>query len=235
MTNGVADEKVRFAMGGIETEIAGERVILDADKALAWPAGETLFIADTHFGKDASARARGVPVPEGTTEADLNRISNLINRYQAKSIWILGDVFHSRNASEDRTMDRLRAWRDGLCRVGICMVPGNHDLRALRLADDIRIQIFSDGYRLGPWILTHAPCEVAAGHGLCGHVHPAVRLTGPTRQRLTLPCFLSSPDQTILPAFGGMTGSGQIKPGLSDRVWPVGAGTIFGPLPPPSP
>ena len=35
-------------------DLAGERVVLMADRALYWPRFTTLFVADAHFGKAAT-------------------------------------------------------------------------------------------------------------------------------------------------------------------------------------
>lgn len=50
-----------------DIDLAGHRVLLLLEKALYWPARKMLVIADIHFGKAASFRAQGVPVPRGTT------------------------------------------------------------------------------------------------------------------------------------------------------------------------
>ena len=66
-----------------------------ADKALWHPGEKTLFIADPHFGKSASFRSAGIPVPEGATHDDCQRLSLLIERISAIRLVILGDFFHN--------------------------------------------------------------------------------------------------------------------------------------------
>ena len=63
---------------GYETTLCGERVRLHPERALHWPAGDALFVADVHLGKAASFRASGVPLPRGSTQADLTRLSSLL-------------------------------------------------------------------------------------------------------------------------------------------------------------
>ena len=48
---------------------AGTRWVLLAGRALLWPERRTLLVADLHLGKGAVFRARGVPVPSGSTAA----------------------------------------------------------------------------------------------------------------------------------------------------------------------
>ncbi len=56
-------------------DAGGERVQLYAERALYWPAGRTLFVADVHLGKTAAFRAGGVALPGGATAANLERLS----------------------------------------------------------------------------------------------------------------------------------------------------------------
>ncbi|MCB0373931.1 MAG: metallophosphoesterase, partial [Muricauda sp.] len=55
----------------------------------------------------------------------------------------------------------------------------------------------------------------------CGHIHPAVKLSGFGRQQLRLPCFFKSKNQMILPAFGEFTGTHALKPKKEDEVYVI--------------
>lgn len=79
----------------MKLSLAGESVELMAEKALWWPAARTLFIADLHLGKAASFRALGQPVPSGTTQDNLDRLSALIDRHAAARLVFLGDFLHA--------------------------------------------------------------------------------------------------------------------------------------------
>ena len=46
-------------------EIAGERLVAFADRALYWPARKRLVLGDLHLGKADIFRAAGIPVPSG--------------------------------------------------------------------------------------------------------------------------------------------------------------------------
>ena len=62
----------------IKADIAGATLLLCPERAAYWPARHTLLIADAHFGKSASFRARGVPVPEATTAGTLATLDTLL-------------------------------------------------------------------------------------------------------------------------------------------------------------
>ena len=64
---------VLTAPSGAELRLMPERA--------AWCAqSETLFVADVHLGKAATFRARGLPVPQGTTTETLTRLSQALRR-----------------------------------------------------------------------------------------------------------------------------------------------------------
>src|SRR5204863_7878848 len=58
----------------LELEWADELFVVLASRALWWPRRATLLIADPHLGKPAAFRSGGVPVPERSTTADLDRL-----------------------------------------------------------------------------------------------------------------------------------------------------------------
>src|SRR4051812_6702373 len=74
----------------VATTLAGEAVELLPQRALYWPAQQTLFVADVHLGKAAAFRAGGVPIPRGTTANDLDRLSMLITVTGARRLIVLG-------------------------------------------------------------------------------------------------------------------------------------------------
>src|SRR5690606_20889355 len=94
--------------GGAPVTIAGEAVILLSERAIAWPAQRTLIIADPHWGKAAAFRAHGVPVPGGTTAADLARLDSALAGAGATRLIVLGDFWHARRgrtAGVDAALD----------------------------------------------------------------------------------------------------------------------------------
>lgn len=209
-------------------ELSGERVFLDPGRALVWDG--VVIIADPHFGKDASARARAIPVPAGTTAADLARLDALLLHHAARELWVLGDVFDSEHAREDATLDALSAWRRRHSDVTVGMVAGNHDRRALRLAEHVGFAHWPDLAARGPWRLAHHPVESPEGHVLCGHIHPGLRLRGSGRDGLRLPAFVLGARRSILPAFGGMTGLATHRPAAGERGYVIAGDRVLGPI-----
>ena len=46
-----------------ECSVAGEKLLLLAERVAYWPAKGALFVADFHLGKAASFRSAGIPLP----------------------------------------------------------------------------------------------------------------------------------------------------------------------------
>lgn len=191
-----------------ELRIAGERVWLFAERALYWPARDRLLVADLHLGKGDILRAAGIAVPSGGTRHDLARLDALLRASGARELWVLGDFLHGpRQARAEAQWRALVAAHRG-CAFGV--VAGNHD-RAL-VADALGVVRLPDDVREGPFRFRHHPLDdpdPAAGHVLCGHVHPVVALPGlPGRH----PALALGHGQTILPAFSAFTGGRPLDP-----------------------
>jgi hypothetical protein len=76
--------------GALEVEAGGEVLILLPQRALFWPATSMLVVADIHFGKAASFRAQGIPVPRGTTTENLEMLTMLVADTGATNVLFLG-------------------------------------------------------------------------------------------------------------------------------------------------
>ncbi|MGL5097997.1 MAG: ligase-associated DNA damage response endonuclease PdeM, partial [Planctomycetia bacterium] len=70
----------------LEIDWTGERLLLSADRSVWWPTERTLFIADPHFGKAATFRRAGVPVPQATLDDDVARLDRLIDDADARRL-----------------------------------------------------------------------------------------------------------------------------------------------------
>ena len=208
-------------MTDTELTIANETLHLLPERALYWPRTQTLFIADPHFGKAATFRAYGIGLPEGTTNAELQRLTQTIERTGAQKLIILGDLLHAAKGREGALLAAVREWRAKQADLAIYLVRGNHDRHAGDPPADWQMEMV-DGPTPGPyWVLNHEPLEPASGYALVGHLHPAVQLTGKGRQSLKLPCFWFGAKCGVLPAFSAFVDHGTIQPRQGDQVFVV--------------
>jgi DNA ligase-associated metallophosphoesterase len=216
-------------MSDLCIDVAGEPVWLLPERALFWPRPATLVAADFHWGKAATFRTAGIPVPGGGTHDDLVRLDAALERTRAQRLAVLGDLFHARAGRiASRTLAELREWRGRRWELEILLVRGNHDRHAGDPPPDLRINCVNDPAFVPPFVLRHQPVSTADGYTLAGHVHPGVVLTGPARQHVRLACFLFRRDVALLPAFGSFTGLGIVEPSPEDRLFVIAGDDVVG-------
>lgn len=200
--------------------VAGTELLLLPGKAAFWPARCTLLVADPHWGKTAAFAAGGQGVPQGTLTADLARLSRLLGATAAARLVVLGDLFHAKAGKSVAVLDTISEWRAGRPGLDVLVVRGNHDRHAGDPPADWNFAVTEEAAD-GPFAFRHYPDGVPGAYTLAGHVHPAVTLTGGGRQRLRLPCFFLGERVGVLPAFGGFTGTGVLRPTPRDRVFVI--------------
>ena len=115
---------------GARITIRGEELSLLPERAIFWNAQRTLFIADPHWGKAATFRAGGIPVPSGTTDESISRLDRLLERTAAQQIIFLGDLLHAREGRSAEMFSAVARWRESRPEVELQLVRGNHDKRA---------------------------------------------------------------------------------------------------------
>lgn len=191
----------------LQMVLAGEPVMLLADRALYWPARQRLIVADLHLGKGTVLRRAGIAVPSGGTRSDLARLASLLDTTRAASLWILGDFLHGApSQGSDAAWQQFRKLHS---QVAMAVVPGNHD-RALD-AGTADVELIPAGACDGPFVFHHAPAESgrAPAYTLCGHLHPVLKLPAMKAH----PLFWIGDQCTVLPAFSLFTGGLRVEHG----------------------
>lgn len=206
---------------------AGVEVHLLPERALWWPQGRTLFVADLHMGKAASYRVLGQPVPSGTTQENLGRLSALIAQHGPRHLVFLGDFLHAAAARTAHVMAALTQWRMQHAAVEMTLVRGNHDSRAGDPPASLQIVVVDEPSIHGPFACCHHPQGHATHFVLAGHVHPVCRVSGRGRDSLRMPCFVAQAGQAVLPAFGEFTGGSMVGAEQGRRLYPVGGGVVW--------
>jgi DNA ligase-associated metallophosphoesterase len=225
----VGDAGAPRARGSYVTNLAGETVELFAERALFWPRACTLFVADVHLGKAAAFRAGGVPLPRGSTQSDLARLSALISSTGARHLVVLGDFLHAAAGRVAALDAAFVDWRDAHRSLALTLVRGNHDDRAGDPPAAWGVTVVDDPHAVPPFIACHAPCTPPSGYVLSGHLHPGVILSG-TGGAARLSCFVLGARRAILPAFGSFTGLAIVTPAPGDRLVAIAGAQLF-PLP----
>jgi DNA ligase-associated metallophosphoesterase len=187
-------------------------------RAAFWHEARWLVVADLHLGKSATFRARGVPVPHGTTHANLERLTALIDSLRPRRLVFLGDLLHAREALASAALVRFEQWRRQHVDLAMTLVEGNHDRSAGRLPAQLSIDIVTEPWCHSGIAFCHHP-QRSNGHAIvAGHLHPCVRLYGAASDSVRMPCFWQREELLTLPAFGEFTGGASIAREPGDRV-----------------
>ena len=194
-----ANPRHSHAMADLEFAFRAEHLVATPAGALWWGTQRTLVVADLHFEKGSAFAARGVPLPPYDTAVTLDDLARLIDRWRPQRVIALGDSFHDRRAGERITPAAVQRLRTLTARVDWVWITGNHD-----------------PHPSGPWGGSVVECVSERGLTFCheargmagevsGHWHPKARVK--VRGALvTRRCFVLTPGQLILPAFGALTG-----------------------------
>jgi len=202
----------------MKLHVAGEELVLLPQRAAYWPRAQMLIVADIHFGKAASFRALGVPVPAGTTSANLLALDELLALLPVQHILFLGDFLHAKAAHAPATLAAMQAWRRRHPQLLLTLVRGNHDAHAGDPPPELDIAMVDEPYQMGPFAFCHHPDVLSAAYVMAGHVHPVYRLRAGW-ESLLLPCFLASPQRMVLPSFGAFTGGHAVLAQPGERVF----------------
>jgi DNA ligase-associated metallophosphoesterase len=211
---------VRFEFGGSSWRALPQRAVF-------WLARRWLVVADVHIGKAASFRARGVPVPSGTTQANLERLGLLVAATRPARLLFLGDLLHAHEAQRDETMRQLAQWRRRHEDLPVTLVEGNHDRHAGALPAALAIETVAEPLQQDGIAFCHHPQRRDDAAVVAGHLHPCVHLAGPANDALRLPCFWQRDGLLLLPAFGEFTGGAAIDREAGDRVLAVADERLF--------
>jgi DNA ligase-associated metallophosphoesterase len=202
---------------GKEIQIREHRMVLHPLKALWWPAENTLICSDVHIGKGSHFRHAGIPVPKLVNAANLWNLVELLEHYTPAKLIFLGDLFHS---SKNREWLELLDCLERFPEVQYTLVLGNHEFLDHSQYEQLGFRIETE-LLIQDILFTHEPGEAMPtdAFNICGHLHPAIRLTGKAKQSMRIPCFWQSTQRAVMPAFGEFTGTSTIKPTKNDSLY----------------
>ena len=207
--------------GIAEVDLCGEKLLLDPDRAVIWPARRTLIVADPHFAKDDIFRRSGIALPRGPAIHDLQRLSKLIRAHSCARLLILGDFVHGATREGDGFLHAFAAWRTAHSTVTVEIVAGNHDRRESAFVWKGVARWHTQPVVEGPFVFTHHPAPHPEGYVLAGHIHPVLQLRrkgGGGR----VPVFWQRAEALVLPSFGSFTGGAEIQTEAGDRLYIAG-------------
>ena len=196
--------------------VAGEKLVLLAEKVAYWPAGEDALRGGLPPRQGGELPQRRHPAAFGTTSDNVERLGAAIDT-PAQQVVFLGDFLHSAEGRAASTLARFRlvAANRGEA-VWLTLVRGNHDRKAGDPPEGWTMRCIEAGERLGTFVLNHEPG--AEPRRLCARgAHPSGGAPLRRASRLRLPCFWFGARCGVLPAFGAFTGSAEVRPVAATR------------------
>lgn len=207
----------------VQVEIAGEELVLYAQKVVVHKHSETLVISDVHVGKAGHFRANAIPIPTLANKENFWKIVEVIEKTKPKRILFLGDLSHSKWNTE---WEEFKDFLDQYPAMEKVLIRGNHDILHSEEYKKANI-IVKDTWETGNITWTHEPLSNCSNYVISGHLHPSVRLVGKAKQSLRLPCFCFGKKQGFLPAFGQFTGSALYQPEENDQIWVISKNNLI--------
>ena len=209
-------------MTDVQVRLAGEDVLLLPERALFWPRAATLVAADFHWGKGATFRAAGIPVPVGAT----GRRPDPARRRAAPDLRAApGDS--RRSVSCPRRADR-RPDVGGTAPLAGAALGARDAARSgqprppcRRSARRSPNQSLNAPAFVPPFILRHEPSVSADGYTLAGHLHPGIVLAGPGRCASISPASVLTPRTAVLPDLRQLHGVRARAPESGDRIFVI--------------
>ena len=181
--------------------------IFDCRRAIYWPHRRILIAADLHWGKTQYLRDHGIAISDKVFDADLLRLSNLLNDYDTQSLLILGDLIHHEKALSHGIIEKVAYFRNHFpCEL--ILVKGNHD-RYAHFPNSWGVVEESDFY-IDHFYFSHDHQEKIKDFQFSGHIHPMMRLRAGFDE-LRLPTFVLGQNYCQLPAFSHLTGGQDIR------------------------
>jgi hypothetical protein len=208
-------------MNSAPVHLAGERLLLDPQGALYWPARALLAVADLHLEKGSAAAARGSLLPPWDTGATLDRLAALLRRYAPRTVVALGDSFHDAGGSRRLPPHERARLAAMTAAAAFVWVLGNHDPAPPDGVGGDSVAEWRDG-RLS---FRHQASAAPPAAEVCGHHHPKAQV--PTRGTVvSRPCFVFDGRRLMLPALGAYSGGLDVRDSAIAALFPRG-GRVF--------
>ncbi len=217
-----------FESLSLKISCVGEELWLHPQRVMYWPAGDTLFAADVHVGKEHVFSRSGIAIPGGISEDVLSRLFALCDDVQAGTLMVLGDLMHNTPLAGESWLGALSESMAQRPQLNVGVVAGNHDKAGGQTMTDDRIRWYQEATQYGPFVLQHEPSDNTSGYVLAGHLHPAWRLQAAGHRSIRAPVFWFRKQHAVLPAFGTFTGGMGIEPDKQhDQLYMTGENHVI--------
>lgn len=191
----------------LKTLIEEEEFIFDCRRVIYWPRRKILLGADLHWGKTQFLRTHGIAISDKVFEADLRRLSEILDDYDVDTFLVLGDLVHHEKSLSKGIIEKVALLREAHpCEL--LLIKGNHD-RFTDFPESWGV-VEEKSFRLDRFSFNHEHEKKEERFQFSGHIHPMMRLrAGPDFMRL--PSFFLGEKFCYLPAFSHLTGGQDLR------------------------
>ena len=175
-----------------EFQISKEGILFWFDKQIA-------IIADLHLEKGSSFGPSGQFLPPYDSEETLNKIFKTIKNHKIKTIILLGDTFHDKNAFERMSEKVVFLFKSLIEKYEVIFILGNHESKF-----EIGQINFLNEYVIDDIHFIHEALQTSVFQ-ISGHFHPVASVKSSIK-KITAKCLLHTNNHIILPSFGQYTG-----------------------------
>ena len=173
-------------------QISKEGILFWFDKQIA-------IIADLHLEKGSSFGPSGQFLPPYDSEETLNKIFKTIKNHKIKTIILLGDTFHDKNAFDRMSEKVFILFKSLIEKYKVIFILGNHESKF-----EIGRINFLNEYVIDDIHFIHQALPTSIFQ-ISGHFHPVASVKSSIK-KITAKCLLHTNNHIILPSFGKYTG-----------------------------
>jgi uncharacterized protein len=191
----------------LQQSILEEEFIFDCRRVIYWPRRKILMGTDLHWGKTNFLRSHGIAISDKVFDADLDRLSEILNDYEVDTFLVLGDLIHHEKSLSKGLIEKVAHFRDQHpCEL--LLVKGNHD-RFTKFPESWGI-VEEPTLVLDQFVFNHEHVKKEKRFQFSGHLHPMLKLRDGI-DILRLPSFILGEKFCYLPAFSHLTGGQDMK------------------------
>ena len=173
-------------------QISKEGILFWFDKQIA-------IIADLHLEKGSSFGPSGQFLPPYDSEETLKKIFKTIKNHKIKTIILLGDTFHDKNAFDRMSEKVFILFKSLIEKYKVIFILGNHESKF-----EIGRINFLNEYVIDDIHFIHQALPTSIFQ-ISGHFHPVASVKSSIK-KITAKCLLHTNNHIILPSFGQYTG-----------------------------
>ncbi|MBC7384878.1 MAG: ligase-associated DNA damage response endonuclease PdeM [Cryobacterium sp.] len=214
----------------IRVSIHGQSFLLNAAKTAYWEEESILLCSDLHWGREAFLQSRGFPVPEGVFDEESFLLGKMIERYQSRRVFVLGDLIHHPAGMHVELRSKIRRWTEQYPKTEVRLIPGNHDRAINEWLPECGITLGDSAFISSGIRLCHearAEKKTSGEFTWQGHQHPAIRIPEVSDYG-KFPAFYVKKNIGYLPAFSQLAGGSEIKHfEAGDQIFAVSTDHIF--------